>query len=145
VTETGRVTKIEGDIITLRRGPSGICCSCAKTGCAVAQEVKARNPRRIPLQAGDEAEISLRATAGLCAALKMFGIPVLAFAVFYVIAGILSGWKESLCVPAGLAGLILAALVLFFAGRRSAALPEVLRAASGNSEPGPKPAPHCGE
>jgi hypothetical protein len=67
----------------------------------------------------------------------MFGIPVLAFAVFYIIAGIPSGWKESLCVPAGLVGLILAALVLFFAGRRSAALPEVLRAAGGSSEPGP--------
>jgi positive regulator of sigma E activity len=95
----------------------------------MTQEMRARNPRNIPLKAGDEAEISLTAASGLRSAFRMFGVPVLAFTVFYVITGISTGWKESLCVPAGLTGLILAALVLFFTGRRNAALPEILRAA----------------
>ncbi|MDR1626695.1 MAG: SoxR reducing system RseC family protein [Spirochaetia bacterium] len=129
MTETGKVTKIEGEIITLRCKPGLACHGCSSAICSAGgREVRARNPRRIPLKAGDEAEISLSASSGFLSALKVFGIPVLSFVVFYGVAGVFSGWKESLCVLAGLSGLILAALVLFFAGRRNPALPEVLRA-----------------
>jgi positive regulator of sigma E activity len=128
VTETGRVTKIEGDIITLRRGPGPACGGC-RAHCGGGGEITARNPRRIALKPGDEAEIFLSAGTGLFSVVKVFGIPALAFTVFFIAAGMLSGWKESLCVLAGFAGLILAAFVLFFAGRRNQVFPEILRAA----------------
>jgi positive regulator of sigma E activity len=129
MTETGKVTKIEGDVVTLLCAPGPVCGSCSRAGCCGSggREVRARNPRRIPLKTGDEAEISLPPAAGLLSALKVFGIPILAFAVFYSIAGISGGWRESLCVAAGFAGLIPAGLVLFFAGRRNPAFPEILR------------------
>jgi positive regulator of sigma E activity len=128
VTETGKVTGIEGDIITLRCKPGPACGGCSGAGCgSPGREVMACNTRHIPLKAGDEAEIFMPPVSGVFSALKVFGIPVLAFVLFYGIAGILAMWKESVCVPAGFAGLILASLVLYFAGRKNAVFPEILR------------------
>jgi positive regulator of sigma E activity len=141
--ETGRVTKIEGDIITLRCKPGLGCHGCSGAGCgAKGRELRARNPRRIPVHPGDEAEVSLPGSSGFLSAAKVFGIPVLAFAVFYSAAGILTDWEESLRVLAGFAGLLLAAFVLFFAGRRDPALPEIL---SAERKTGPAEGPDEGQ
>jgi positive regulator of sigma E activity len=127
MTETCKVTKIDGVFVTLQCKPSLSCKGCGAASCSArGREVTARNPRNIPLSTGDQAEISVPPAAGVKSALKVFGLPVLVFALFYAGAGYVFNAAEAASVLAGFAGLVLCAASLAFFGRRGA-FPEVLR------------------
>jgi positive regulator of sigma E activity len=128
VTETGKVTKINGAFVTLKCKPCLSCHACGARHCVqTGREVAARNTLNIPLALGDEAEISVPATKTIGSILKVFGIPVLVFILAYV--GVhLSGGTEAACVLSSLAGLFISAAAIALLGRRSASFPEVLRA-----------------
>ncbi|MDR3199988.1 MAG: SoxR reducing system RseC family protein [Spirochaetales bacterium] len=137
MTETGRVTKIDGAFITLQCKPALGCKGCGAESCASrGREVTARNPRNIPLSPGDRAEISVPPAATVSSALRVFGVPVLVFALLYAGADYVFDGKESFSVLSGFAGFILAAAALAIFGRRGSAFPEVLSAAQKGPEAG---------
>ncbi|MDR1931487.1 MAG: SoxR reducing system RseC family protein [Spirochaetales bacterium] len=134
MTETGKVTKIDGVFVTLRCKPGPVCHGCGAESCLAGREVTARNPRNIPLAPGDYVEISAPPAAALRSALRVFGLPVLGFALFYAGAGCVFGGTEKIWALAGFAGLILSAAALAFFGGRDRAFPEVLSAVQAAAE-----------
>jgi positive regulator of sigma E activity len=138
MTEIGKVTKINGAFVTLSCKPSPACRGCGGGACKTrGRELSARNSRNIPLKEGDYAEISLPPVQTLKASLRVFGLPLAAFALFYFCAGyFFGGGAEVPRVLSGLAGLFLAFTAVFFWGRKNADSPEVLRGVQGEEEGG---------
>jgi positive regulator of sigma E activity len=130
MTGTGKVTKINGNFVTIRCKASLACHSCGRAGCAVSgsRDIVAHNSRGLPLKTGDYVELRLPAFRTASSALRVFGLPAAAFAVFYFAAGRLWGEAENARVLSGLAGCVLGAFLVSLWGRRKAAFPEVARA-----------------
>jgi positive regulator of sigma E activity len=129
MTEIGKVTKIDGDRITIHCRPSAACHSCAGGTCGARdREIAARNVRGVALNPGDHVEIFLPSAQAVTAGLKVFILPVSLFAAFYAGAPRLGvSAEEGPRVLAGLAGLALGFLSVFLISRRSQNLPEVVR------------------
>jgi positive regulator of sigma E activity len=125
----GKVTKINGAFVTLSCKFSPACDVCGSKICKTrGRELTARNSRNIPLKEGDYAEIFLPPVQTLRAALRVFGLPLAAFILFYFAGGYLLELRaETPRALSGLAGLGLALAAVFFWGRRSAGFPVVLR------------------
>jgi positive regulator of sigma E activity len=128
MTGTGKVTKIDGNFVTISCKPSLACHSCGSKTCSPAgRDIVARNTRGIPLKPGDYAQISLSAGHIVSSAVRVFGLPAAAFAVFYTASGSVLGEAEAARILCGLAGCALAAFWLCVWGRPKAAFPEVVR------------------
>jgi sigma-E factor negative regulatory protein RseC len=140
VTETGKVTKINENFITVSCKPSLACHSCGRASCALGgRDIVAHNSRELPLAPGDYVELNLPTSRTAGSALRVFGLPAAAFALFYIAAGALPVEAENARVLLGLAGCALTAFLLSLWGRRKAAFPEVARVLPPASEPCPAP------
>jgi positive regulator of sigma E activity len=139
MTGTGKVTKIDGDLVTVNIQPSAACQSCGSKTCSSAncgRDIVARNTRGIPLKPGDYAEITLPASRAVSALLRVFGLPVLAFAACYVFAGHVPEGGEGLRVACGLGGCLLGVAAAVLAGRREGIQITVYSAQITNEETG---------
>lgn len=138
MTEIGKVTKIEGDLVTVHCKPSAACHSCNSGMCNVKdREILTRNPGKLPLRTGDYAEIFLPSGQAVKAGLQVFVLPLILFIAFYL--GMQKGFgidREGPLVLSGLAGLALGFLISFFLGRKNRTLPEIVRAVADNELPG---------
>jgi len=114
VTETAKITKIEGEIVTVLcangAGSSQSCTTCGVGNCRVkARPFTARNSRGFDLKPGDEVEISVAPSHAVVAGLIVLGIPVAAFAVCWAVAAALF-IGDLLPVLAGFGGLVVGVL-----------------------------------
>ncbi|MCL1818127.1 MAG: SoxR reducing system RseC family protein [Spirochaetaceae bacterium] len=129
MTGTGKVTKIDGSLVTVTLKPSAACHGCGSTTCSSAgrgRDIVARNTHGIPLAPGDYAELTLPASRAVSALLRVFGLPVLAFAACYASVYAFGG-GELLCIACGFGGCALGVAAAVVIGRRGVVLPEVLR------------------
>ena len=129
MTETGKVTKIDGSFVTVNCKPLLACHACGSKICgAGGRDIVARNPRGITLSPGDYAEIGLPAGRIVGPVLRVFGLPALAFIVAYAASASVLGDTEKIRVLSGLAGCLVGAVAAFLWGKRKNVYPEVLRA-----------------
>ena len=128
MTETGKVTKIDGSFVTVSCKPFPACHSCGSRLCGTrGRDIVARNPHGIKLEPGDYAQLSLPASQMVGPALRVFGLPVSAFILAYAASAYVPGAAQNIQVLAGLAGCLLGALAAFLLGRRRNACPEVVQ------------------
>lgn len=129
MTEIGKVTKIDGERITIQCKPSAACHSCNSGMCEVKdRELTARNSRKIMLSEGDYAEIFLPSSQILVAGFQVLIMPLILFFLFYFTAKLGFGvTKEGFLVLIGLVGLLIGFLVTYRIGRSNAGLPEVVK------------------
>ena len=141
MTETGKVTKIDGSFVTVQCRPFLACHTCGSRICRPRnRDIIVRNPRGLKLQPGDYAELDLPASRLLGPLFRVFGLPVLAFIAAYVFSPRIFGDTEKVRVLAGCTGCLLGALAAYLLGRRKNTFPEVLRAV-----PAPMEADACPE
>jgi len=131
VTETARITSVNGELVTVLCGPgpgaSLRCNTCGGESCAVkARPYAARNGLGLELRPGDVVEISVPPSRALTAGLIVLGVPLVGFALFYVIAA--QVWQgEAAPTLAGFCGLVVGFLpaLIWKRIRKTSDLPEV--------------------
>lgn len=131
MTETAKITSIDGDLVTVLCGPgqgsSLRCNTCGGESCALkARPYAARNVMGLELLPGDVVEISVAPSRALTAGLIVLGIPLAGFALFYAIASQL--WQgDAAATLAGFCGLLVGFLpaLIWKRLRTTSDLPEV--------------------
>ena len=129
MTETGKVTKIDGCFVTVNCKPFLACYTCGGRICGAGggRDIVARNSSGLELAPDDYAEISVSAGKISGSLFRAFGLPVLAFAAAYGASSFLPETTEKTRVLAGLAGCLAGVLAACLLGKRKRAFPEVLR------------------
>ncbi len=96
MTETAKITKIEGNLVTVfcgngagsaAAGSADSCATCGGASCLMkSRPYTARNSRGLDLKPGDEVEISVAPSRAVVAAIVVLGIPVASFALCWTVA-----------------------------------------------------------
>ncbi|HOV37608.1 MAG TPA: SoxR reducing system RseC family protein [Spirochaetales bacterium] len=127
--EIGTVTRINGDTVMVECKPSAACESCKGGLCSVKNRtIPTRNIQGILFTEGDWVEISVPSSQTLSSALRVFGVPVVLFGLFYGGSGYLwMNLSEGGRIGTGLLGMVIGFGVMFFRGRNSSDLPVIVR------------------
>jgi positive regulator of sigma E activity len=119
--ETGRVLSASADTVVIALTESGACFGCANRECRSTRRVlTVGNPRRVPLEAGQEVRAEISAASGLREALAALLPPALGFAAGYTGTALLvpAVRGSPAQAAAGAAGLFLTALGVYFIRKR---------------------------
>ncbi|MFQ3619709.1 MAG: SoxR reducing system RseC family protein [Spirochaetales bacterium] len=127
--EVGIVTKIEGDTILLECRPSAACHSCKGGVCgAKNRSIRAKNSSKLPLSVGDIAEIYVPSTQAVSSGVRVLGMPILLFVLFFWGAGhFMSNATEGVQVAFGILGMGLGFGSMYFLGNKTSVLPQIVR------------------
>jgi positive regulator of sigma E activity len=129
MTEIGRITKIDGDRVTIRCKPSAACHSCGGGSCgAKDRELTVRNPRGLSLNAGDYTEVYISSSQAVRSGFQVLVLPLLLFFAFYMTAQKALGISgEGPLVLFGLLGLTAGFSAVYVISRKNQRLPEIIR------------------
>ena len=115
VTEKGRVRAIQEGRVTVVTDCEAACFGCMKTECkGKAGFIEAENSFSLPLEIGQEVEVTARTASLFNQALIALMPPVLSFTLGYLLTRFLfPGTGEGVAAFAGIFFLFLAALIVY--------------------------------
>ena len=129
MTEIGKITRIDGDRVTIRCKPSAACHSCGGGSCgAKDRELTVENTRKLPLNEGDYTEVYISSSQAVRSGFQVLVLPLVLFFAFYMAAqkglGITG---EGPLVFSGLIGLVVGFFGVYVMSRKNQKLPEIVK------------------
>ena len=114
MTEKGRVLEIRGSLVTIVPDKE-VCFGCMNQECRGKKGfIEAENPYSLPLEKGQEVEITARAASLLRQALTVILPPAISFAAGYILARFFfPGAGEGAAILVGLILLFTAAFIVY--------------------------------
>ena len=139
MTETGRVRGISGTSVTIQQDTSALCFGCMSQECKAKEGlVTVENSAGLTLTAGQRVETEIPAGSLFTQFLTVLFPPLIAFAVVYLITGLIfPGLGEPTRAACGVLALFGAGFVLYRLRRNSSGrLPRIIRVVEGREQCG---------
>jgi positive regulator of sigma E activity len=139
MTETGRVREVSGTSVTIQQDTSALCFGCMSQECkAKGGLVTVENSAGLTLTAGQRVETEVPAASLFTQFLTVLFPPLIAFAVIYLITGLIfPGLGEPARAACGVPALFGAGFIRYRLRRNSPVrLPRIVRVVEGREQGG---------
>ena len=137
MTETARVSNIDGRTVTIACAGKGTCKSCSSSFCATDQRIfEASNTKGFNINVGDTVDVYLAPGKTVAAGFLVLIVPLILFMVGYSVSGrLFSATSEGIQALFGLVGLAAGFGLSFLYGKKKRAsnMPEIIRVREGNA------------
>jgi len=119
MTETGKVSEINGKTVTIKPDLGDICFGCIKEECKACGGIIAENPKSLSLKTGQTVEVSASTASIFRQAIAALIPPALGFAAgFSLIRLLLPKASEAACAATGVIFLFVAAFIVYTVKKR---------------------------